>query len=61
MTKEVVQKKRKSPIALALTDDLETYLRAKAKASFRSITGEIAMRLEESRKREEAFRAHQQA
>lgn len=47
------EKKRKSPIALALSDELEAHLRDKAKINYRTLNGEIAIRLEESRKQEQ--------
>jgi hypothetical protein len=47
------EKKRKSPIAVALSDDLEAHLRDMAKANYRTLNGEIAIRLELSRKQEQ--------
>jgi len=49
-TKPKPTKPRKAPFSLALTDELEAFLRAKADAGFRSLTKEITMRLEQSRK-----------
>lgn len=46
-------KKRKSPIALALSDELEAHLRDMAKVNYRTLNGEIAIRLELSRKQEQ--------
>ncbi|EPD35549.1 hypothetical protein HMPREF9701_03162 [Delftia acidovorans CCUG 274B] len=42
--------KQKTPIQFRPTDDLEDYLRAKAKEAFRSINQEILFRLELSRR-----------
>lgn len=47
------EKKRKSLIALALSDELEAHLRDMAKANYRTLNGEIAIRLELSRKQEQ--------
>jgi hypothetical protein len=44
--------RRKPPFSLVLKDDLEAFLRAKAGAGYRSLTKEITMRLELSRKLE---------
>jgi hypothetical protein len=49
-----LSKKRRSPFSLVLPQELESYLRACAEASYRPITKEIVMRLEESRARQVA-------
>ncbi|WP_313082608.1 hypothetical protein [Pulveribacter sp.] len=41
--------KQKPNVAVRLSDDLEQYLREKAAAAHRTLTGEIRMRLEASR------------
>lgn len=41
--------KQKPNVAVRLNDDLEQYLREKATAAHRTLTGEIRMRLEASR------------
>lgn len=51
--------KPKTPISVKLPDDLEGYLREQAKESFRSLSKEIMMRLEWSRKAGEALYAKQ--
>ena len=50
MTTEI---KRKPMLSVALPEDLAEYLREKAKTGYRSLTAEIGMRLEESRKLEQ--------
>lgn len=40
------RKKQKPSVAVRLDDELETYLRARAAAGHRSLSGEIRMRLE---------------
>ncbi|MDE1557370.1 MULTISPECIES: hypothetical protein [Comamonas] len=47
-------KKPKPPVSVKLPNDLEEYLRDQAKVGFRSLSKEITMRLEQSRKAEEA-------
>lgn len=49
--------KQKPPIQFRPTDDLEGYLRAKAKEAFRSINQEILFRLELSRRADEQCEA----
>lgn len=41
--------KQKPNVAVRLSDDLEQYLREKATAAHRTLTGEIRLRLEQSR------------
>lgn len=45
--------KQKAPVAIRLPDDLQAYLQKKAAEGYRTITGEITMRLEWSRQRDE--------
>lgn len=52
-------KKPKQPVSVKLPDDLEEYLRDQAKDGFRSLSKEITMRLEWSRKAGEALYAKQ--
>lgn len=49
--------KRRPPVSVKLPDDLENYLRERAKHDFRSLSKEIVMRLEQSRKAQEAGHA----
>lgn len=42
--------KQKPPLAIRVGEELEAYLRAKAAEGHRTITGEIRMRLEQSRR-----------
>lgn len=53
MTTTSPPRKRRPPFSLVLPEDLESYLRARAGAGYRSITKEIAMRLERSRELEQ--------
>jgi len=46
------QPKRRSPVSVKLSDELESYLREKAKTGFRSLSKEIVMRLEMTRNEE---------
>ncbi len=41
--------KQKPNVAVRLSDDLEQYLREKATSAHRTLTGEIRLRLEQSR------------
>lgn len=49
--------KQKTPIQFRPTDDLEDYLRTKAKEAFRSVNQEILFRLELSRRTDEQYEA----
>ena len=51
--------KTKNPVSVKLPDDLEGYLRKQAKDGFRSLSQEIMMRLEWSRRTGEALYAKQ--
>jgi len=45
---------QEKPVAVRLPPDLRSYLKTQAKQNFRSLSSEIAMRLEESRARQAA-------
>lgn len=42
------------PVAVRMSQDTKAYLEARAKEGFRTLNREILLRLEESRKRDEA-------
>lgn len=47
-----VKSNQKSPVGVRLPDELQKYLARKASESYRSLTAEIIMRLEQSRERD---------
>lgn len=52
--------KQAPPVGVRITHDLRQYLEGKAKESFRSLSSEIALRLEKSRKADQTAQGAQQ-
>lgn len=52
--------KQAPPVGVRLTQDLRQYLEGKAKEAFRSLSSEIALRLEKSRQADQQHRGEKQ-